>query len=103
MTSDTATITGISEVPLAITAQPADSYAKLGERYSVTVESVGDGLKYQWYFMNANSDVWHKSRVKSATYSDVMIKARAGRKVYCVITDALGNSVTSVEANLIKS
>ena len=82
-------------VELAITQQPEDAEAKLGERYCVEVIAQGEGLKYQWYFRNAGTDVWHKSGVTDNTYDDVMTTARAGREVYCVITDAWGDSVTT--------
>ena len=97
------TVCGMSEGPveLAITQQPTDSEAKLGENYCVEVIAQGEGLKYQWYFRNAGTDVWHKSGVTDNTYDDVMTTARAGREVYCVITDADGNSVTTDTAKLI--
>jgi lysophospholipase L1-like esterase len=85
-----------------ITQQPANAEAALGERYCVTVEAEGENLKYQWYFRNAGTDVWYKSSVRDNTYDDVMTTARAGREVYCVITDANGNSVTTDIAKLIR-
>ena len=97
------TVCGMSEGPveLAITQQPTDSEAKLGETYCVEVIAQGEGLKYQWYFKNAGSEQWHKSGVTDNTYDDVMTTARAGREVYCVITDSNGNSVTTDTAKLI--
>lgn len=85
-----------------IIQQPSDSEAALGEGYCVSVEAKGEGLKYQWYFKNAGSSVWNKSSVKDNTYDDVMTKARAGREVYCVITDANGNMITTETAKLIR-
>ena len=87
---------------LAITKQPVDGEAKLGETYCVSVEAKGEGLKYQWYFRNAGSDTWYKSSVRDNTYDDVMTTARAGREVYCVITDTLGNTVTTDTVKLIR-
>ena len=91
-----------SDYMLIITQQPADAYAALGDNYCVTVEVEGEGLKYQWYFRNAGSDVWYKSSVRDNTYDDVMTIARAGREVYCVITDAYGNKVTTDIVKLIR-
>jgi hypothetical protein len=73
----------------------------MDERYCLTVEAQGDGLKYQWYFRNAGSDKWYKSSVKDNTYDDVMTKARANRDVYCVITDLYGNQITTEVMTLI--
>lgn len=102
--SDSAIITGIPNVPLAITKQPTDGAAPMGKRYCVTVEAQGDNLTYTWYFQNPGSKSWSKSGVTDNTYDDVMTKARANRQVYCVITDALGNQVTTntVTLNVIK-
>ena len=50
---------------------PTVAFAELGEEFCVTVEAQGDGLQYQWYYR------------------------KAGREIYCVITDAWGNTVTN--------
>jgi hypothetical protein len=67
----------------------------------VEVIAKGDGLRYQWYFRNAGETVFHKSGVRDNTYDDVMTAARAGRQVYCVITDVWGNSVTTETVTLV--
>ena len=99
--SEIATITRLPDVSLAITQQPTDANASMGERFCVTVEAQGDGLRYTWYFKNAGTDVWHKSGVTDNTYDDVMNKSRAGREIYCVITDVCGNTVTTVTVTLV--
>ena len=86
---------------LIITQQPEDGEAKKGDRYCVRVEAEGEGLTYQWYGKNANSKRWFKSSVTDNTYDDVMTDARAGREVYCVITDENGNSVTTDTVKLV--
>ena len=93
--TNVATITGTPTQTLAITQQPTDGQAKMGEGYFVEVIAQGDGLTYQWYFRNAGASHWNKSGVTDNTYDDVMTKARAGRQVYCVVTDAWGHSVTT--------
>ena len=45
--------------------------------------------------VNAGSKEWYKSGVTDNTYDDVMTSARANREVYCVITDAFGNQITT--------
>ena len=96
-----ATITGIPTQTLAIIQQPTDGHAKMGEGYFVEVIAQGDGLQYQWYFRNAGASHWNKSGVTDNTYDDVMTKARAGREVYCVVTDAWGHSVTTDTVTLV--
>jgi len=100
VTTEHAFLEGMVSEPLAIIRQPADAYAAMGENYRVAVEATGDSLKYQWYFRNAGTAQWYPSSVKDCDYDDVMTKARAGREVYCVITDAWGNTVTSEKAML---
>ena len=102
VTTETVKLIAIPSEKLEIVTQPTDGSAVLGENYCVTVEAKGDGLKYQWYFKNAGSDQWYKSSVKDNTYDDVMTKARAGREIYCVITDAFGNSVETEVAKLVR-
>ena len=76
-----------------ITGQPKTTYTKSGATAKVTVKAEGDGLSYQWYFKNAGSSKYSKSSVKSATYSTNMSSTSKDRYVYCVITDAYGNTV----------
>lgn len=95
------TITAIPENALAIVTEPTDAYAAMGENYCVTVEAVGDGLSYTWYFKNAGTNVWHTSSVKDNTYDDEMTKSRASREVYCVIADIWGNTVTTETVTLV--
>ena len=90
------------KAPIKIVAQPEDAYAAVGETVSVSVEAMGDGLKYQWYFRNAGADSFSKSSIKKATYETEMTKARAGRELYCVITDAKGNTITTDTVTLVR-
>ena len=99
--TDTVMLIGQPTVELKINAQPTDASAKLGEKYCVTVEAQGDRITYQWFFKNKGSSQWHSSSVRDNTYDDVMNVGRAGREVYCVITDAWGNSVTTDTVTLI--
>jgi len=101
VSTDIATITAIPAVTLEITGQPESQSAALGEAFNVTVEAQGDDLRYQWYFRNSGSDRWYTSGQRDNSYDDSMTKARMGREIYCVITDAWGNSVKSNHAFLI--
>lgn len=101
VTSDIAKLVLVGTEELEIVTQPADSAAELGETYAVTVEAKGDGLTYKWYIRNAGASAWSASSVRTNTYTNVMTPDRAGRELYCVITDAYGNSVTTDIARLI--
>ena len=102
VTTDTVKLIRVVKEELAITKQPADATAALGEKISITVEAKGEDLKYQWYFKNASGTSFSKSSIKTAVYETEMDKTRAGREVYCVITDALGNNVTTDTVKLIR-
>lgn len=100
--SETVTVT--LEVPepeipepekLQITQQPKNARADLGKKASATVVATGEGLKYQWYLCNPGKTKFTKSSITSKTYTVTVSKSNDGRKIYCVITDKDGNSVTS--------
>ncbi len=90
--SNTATL----DKAVTITAQPKSVAVKNGAKAKITLNASGVGLKYQWYYKDNGASKFTKaSGFTKASYSVAMSKARAGRQVYCVITDKYGNSVTS--------
>ncbi len=91
--------TSYQEGPV-ITRQPASATAAKGTTAQITLEAVGVGLKYQWYVAAAGSSKFNKSSITKSTYSVKMSDSRNNRRVYCVITDAAGNSVQSDTATL---
>ena len=93
--TDVVTLTRVASIPLTITCQPQSAAAYAGEEISVFVGVQGEGLKYQWYLRNKGAENFSKSSIKTDTYTTIMNATRAEREVYCVITDALGNTVTS--------
>ena len=95
VTSNVVTIRGTVSTKLAITAQPQDTGASLNEEVAVSLSAVGDELTYQWYWRNAGEEEFQISSCRTNTYYTTMTKTRAGREIYCVITDALGNQVIS--------
>ena len=100
VTSEAATLH--VKTPLAITGQPADCTAAVGETVKFTVKATGDGLTYQWQF-SADGTTWKNSTMtgyKTATMSVPVTKARNGYQYRCVITDASGATVTSDAATL---
>jgi len=88
------TVTINMATPLEITVQPVDVYVYEGEAAKVSFTVVGDGLKYAWYFKEAAGSKFNlTTSFTTNTYSTIMTTARAGRQIYCVITDAYGNTV----------
>lgn len=93
VTTDTVNIIHVE--PLDILRQPEDAYAVPGENAVVSVEASGYPLTYKWYYRNKGSQDFTRSSITSDTYTLTMSEERNGREVYCVITDAHGNSVTT--------
>ncbi|MCR5690576.1 MAG: hypothetical protein K6G71_10055, partial [Clostridiales bacterium] len=83
-----------------ITAQPKNVSVAEGKTASVTITATGDELTYQWYAMDPGDTKYYLSSNKTATYKAVMTSEKNGRKVYCVVTDKNGNSVTSDTATI---
>ena len=92
----TDTVTLYMGNPLKITAQPQSVTAPNGATAKVTVKATGDGLTYKWYYKSKGQTSFSLTTAfKSNTYSVQMNSSRAGRQIYCVITDKYGNSVTT--------
>ncbi len=78
-----------------ITQQPKNASAPFGSEVKTKVTAKGKDLSYQWYYCEANSDKFIKSKVTGSTYECPMTNESNGRKVYCEITDKAGNMVVS--------
>lgn len=85
---------------LAILQQPTTDSATPGEKATVTVEAQGDALTYQWYYKDAGQARFIKSSIKSATYTLTLTESNYNRVLYCVISDAFGNQVTTETVTL---
>ena len=83
-----------------ITKQPEDAMVKSGQTITATVEAEGENLTYTWYYAKKGSSTYTKSSITTNTYSTTMDSSRNGRKVYCVVKDAYGQSVKSATATL---
>ena len=84
------------KVEFAIVSQPVDASALKGENTTVTVEATGKDLTYTWYYKNPGNKKFYVSGDTFAngnTYSIPMYTWRNGQQVYCVITDAEGNTL----------
>ena len=77
-----------------ITKQPANASAYKNENAVVTVTATGDGLTYQWYYKHTDMSSFSKAQgYTSKTFTNKMVAACHGEKIYCVVTDKYGNSV----------
>jgi len=100
-TTDTVTLTMADPVYVSITKQPVSVSVKSGETAKVTVEAIGDGLTYTWYYKNAGATAFTKTTAfKGSTYSVEMNSSRAGRQVYCVVADEYGNAEKSATVTI---
>ena len=62
-------------------------------------EATGDGLTYQWYYAKAGSNSFKALTGKtSTTYSFTLSETNAGRRVYCIVTDAVNNTLQTQTA-----
>ncbi len=81
---------------LEIVSQPVDYYGPAGSKASTTVEARGSGLTYEWYVKDPGATKFTKSSTAvTKTYSVNLTAARNGRQLYCVVSDAYGNSETT--------
>lgn len=83
---------------LELIKQPVDASAQKGQKASVSVEASGEGLTYTWYYKNPGNVKFYKSGTTylsedRTTYSIPMYAWRDGQQVYCVITDANGETL----------
>ena len=83
------------KAPVTITKQPASVQTEIGNKFSISVKALGDGLTYQWYYKNAGGKNFAESSFKGKSYAMKMADYCHNRQVYCVITDQYGNSVTT--------
>ena len=87
---------------LKITKQPTDLYGASGDTVKAMIEATGNGLTFQWYFMNDGTDKWSKSGFAGNTTRTMSIPVNATttkRSFKCIVTDANG---VSVESNAIR-
>ncbi|MBQ5865991.1 MAG: leucine-rich repeat domain-containing protein [Oscillospiraceae bacterium] len=81
---------------VSITQQLQSVVVEEGQTAKVSFQAVGDGLKYTWYFSDADDATFKKtSTFTGNTYSVKMSDARNGRLIYCVVSDAYGNKVST--------
>ena len=94
-TAQTETVTLHMIPALVITRQPEGATVADGDVARVFVEATGDGLTYEWWYAQPDDEEFSKSSLSTATYSAPMDALRDGRRLYCIVSDAYGNSVKS--------
>ena len=104
VTSDKATLTvkSASTEALKVTTHPKDVTAKVGETVKFTVVASGGKTPYQykWYADQDNGiTATFLENTGTLTIDDLALGYN-GDKIYCVITDADGKTVTSNKATL---
>ena len=83
-----------------ITQQPESVEQEIGKKFAITVKAEGEGLTYQWYVKEAGAKEFKVSVNKTSSYAYTMQTYMHNRQVYCVITDANGNSVQTETATI---
>ena len=79
-----------------IRKQPQSVQAAKNKKTVVSVDAVGEGLVYKWYYKDKGSSKFKLStNVRGASYNVVMTPERSGRQLYCVVTDEYGNRAAS--------
>ena len=79
---------------VSIVRQPVSITVAKGATAKVTVQAVGNGLTYRWYYKNpGDSSFTYTSSFTGNSYSVTMTAARAGRMVLCRVYDKYGNVV----------
>ena len=83
-----------------ITRQPESVQQELGKKFAITVQAEGEGLSYQWYVKESGAKAFKVSSNKTSSYAYTMQHYMHNRQVYCVVTDANGNQVTTETATI---
>ncbi|MBQ7603536.1 MAG: BspA family leucine-rich repeat surface protein [Clostridia bacterium] len=86
--------------PPVITRQPQDVCVPLNGLAVTDFEATGVGLTCQWYLKNPGKETWARSSLKGTVYHVPLTRAKSGREVYCVVTDAYGNTAVTEPATL---
>ena len=87
-----------AKAELAITGQPKNVSANVGETAIFEVVASGEGLKYQWQWRANSSATWAATTVSGNKTAAIKVPVTVGRNGYqyrCVITDALGTRIVS--------
>jgi plastocyanin len=89
---------------LAITAQPENVTAAVGETIQFSVTAVGAGLAWQWQ-NSRDQETWADSHLTGYNTSTLSVPVTSPRYPYywrCQVTDMYGNQVVSNSAQIIQ-
>ena len=90
----TCDLCGVRKVMIA--KQPKETVTEHGKEARVAFRATGDELTYRWYFADEGKKAFSATTAfKGTAYSVTMNNQRANRKVFCVVTDKYGNSITT--------
>ena len=101
VTSNEATLKVLVE--FEITTQPTSKTVTDGMEAKFTVAASGTGLKYQWQYRTSSGGTWTNATETDATAATLTVPATTEKNGYqyrCVITNPLGNKLTSFTATL---
>jgi len=85
---------GDPDQPITITRQPVDALVSYNRVGRVSVEASGYDLTYEWWAKDNGDARFFKSPTYfGKEYATNVDEIRNGRQVYCLITDAYGNTV----------
>lgn len=106
LTSEPATLTVKVYVPLTVSTQPVSASIYENDSAVFTFGVTGTDLQYQWqYKVKPSATTWRNCTAKTDGYNAANLRvvgeiSRNGYLYQCVVTDSLGNSVTSETATL---
>ena len=83
-----------------ITQQPESVQQENGKEFAITMKAEGEGLIYQWYIRRPGSDEWEHMAVAGNVYTAVMTGELDGCQIYCIVSDANGQTAASDTAKL---
>ena len=86
----------------AITKQPSDVFAVVGEMVNFTVTATG-AKSYQWYYSQDNGDSWNSSGMTGSKTNKLTVsvtKSRIGQKYMCIVTGIDGSTLISKVATI---
>lgn len=99
--NDYGTVEWIALEPPKITKQPTSITVDEGKTATVSVKVQDpDDASYRWYYKDPGDTSFKGSSVYKASYSVKMDMSRKGRKVYCVITNSMGQETKSKTVTL---
>ncbi len=88
------------EAPLAITQQPKNIMAEIGDEVSVSVAAEGQNVKYQWYIYEYGESVPTTATIDSPTYTYTLTEENNSRRIYCEISDKYGKTLKTNTVNV---